>query len=98
MCQTEIMRKATILLICAAAWAQSPPATDPPKREDVLIQTNVNVVVAPTTVRDKNGDFIDGLQLQDFELYDNNKLQKISADVRDEPLSLVIAVQKSSNL
>ena len=98
MCHTEIMRKATILLICATAWAQSPPPTDPPRQEDVLIQTNVNVVVAPTTVRDKNGDFVDGLQLQDFQLYDNNKLQKIAADVRDEPLSLVIAVQKSSNL
>jgi VWFA-related protein len=93
------MRKATILLICTAALAQSPPATDPSKPEkDVVIQTNVNVVIAPTTVRDKSGDYVDGLQLQDFELYDNNKLQKITADVRDEPLSLVIAVQKSSNL
>lgn len=100
MCHTETMRKATILLICSAALAQSPPApgTDPSKERDVVIQTNVNVVIAPTTVRDKSGDYVDGLQLQDFALYDNNKLQKINADVRDEPLSLVIAVQKSSNL
>ncbi len=49
-------------------------------------------------MRDRNGDVINGLQLQDFELYDNNKLQKITADVRDEPLSLVVAVQRSSNL
>jgi VWFA-related protein len=99
MCHTKSMRKATILLICTAALAQSPPATDAPKDDkDSVIRTSVNVVIAPTTVRDKKGDFVDGLQLQDFQLYDNNRLQKVTADVRDEPLSLVIAVQKSSNL
>jgi len=99
MCHTKSMRKATILLICTAALAQSPPATDSLKDDkDSVIRTSVNVVIAPTTVRDKKGEFVDGLQLQDFQLYDNNKLQKVTADVRDEPLSLVIAVQKSSNL
>ena len=99
MCHTKSMRKATILLICGAALAQSPPAADAPKDDkDAVIRTNVNVVIAPTTVRDKKGEFVDGLQLQDFQLYDNTKLQRITADVRDEPLSLVIAVQKSSSL
>lgn len=65
---------------------------------DVTIKTTTTVVIAPTTVRDHNGDFVNGLQLQDFELYDNNKLQKVNADVRDEPLSLVVAVQRSANL
>jgi VWFA-related protein len=99
MCQTEIMRNVIMLLICVPLLAQQQPPTDATRadRSDV-IRTNVNVVIAPTTVRDRGGYFINGLQLQDFELYDNNKRQKISADVRDEPLSLVIAVQKSSNL
>jgi VWFA-related protein len=92
--------------------AKAPGATQPPAQLeqpgqlapapqeplDLTIRTTVNVVVAPTTVRDRNGDFVNGLQLQDFELYDNNKLQKVNADVRDEPLSLVVAVQRSSNL
>ncbi len=34
-------------------------------------------MIAPTTVLDKHGDYVNGLQLQDFELYDNNKLQTI---------------------
>src|SRR5258708_13272179 len=99
MCQTEIMRNVMMLLICVSAFGQPQPPTDATRadRSDV-IRTNVNVVIAPTTVRDRSGNFVNGLQLQDFELYDNHKLQKISADVRDEPLSLVIAVQKSSNL
>jgi VWFA-related protein len=79
---------------------QDPPTPDSSKQEsgDLTLRTNVNVVTAPTTVRDRDGEFVNGLQLQDFELYDNNKLQKVNADVRDEPLSLVVAVQRSSNL
>ena len=96
MCQTERMRNALIVLICAAAWAQT-PAPDSAKDQG-KISVTTSVVIAPTTVRDRKGEFVDGLQLQDFELYDNNKLQKIRADVRDEPLSLVVAVQRSSNL
>ncbi len=67
-------------------------------RDENTIVVNTNVVIAPTTVRDRNGDFVNGLQLQDFELYDNGKIQKVNADVREEPLSLVVAVQRSSNL
>jgi VWFA-related protein len=76
-----------------------PPAFSPGQDSaDTLFKEQINVVIAPTTVRDRNGEFVTGLQLQDFELYDNNKLQKVNADVRDEPLSLVVAVQRSSNL
>ena len=101
MCHTKSMRKAWILLICAAGLAQNPPAQQqPPSQEDVGLKlgVSVNVVIAPTTVRDKSGSFVDGLQLQDFTLYDNNKPQRITADVRDEPLSLVVMVQKTTNL
>jgi VWFA-related protein len=103
MCQTRIMRTVPILLACVVGFAQTPPAdpskSDPSKPDkDAVIRTNVNVVIAPTTILDRHGDYVNGLQLQDFELYDNGKLQKINADVRDEPLSVVIAVQKSANL
>lgn len=83
--------------------AASQPASNQPEPSDASagtarFVTGSTVVIAPTTVRDRNGDFVNGLQLQDFSLYDNNRLQKINADVRDEPLSLVVAVQRSSNL
>ncbi len=84
---------------------QTQPGTSKPllppsvsTRDADTISVTTNVVIAPTTVRDRNGEFVNGLQLQDFLLYDNNKLQKVNADVRDEPLSLVVAVQRSSNL
>jgi VWFA-related protein len=97
------MRTGLIFLTCMTAFAQLPGTLDPSKEpakpdDDILFKSRVNVVIAPTTVRDRNGDFVNGLQLQDFQLYDNNKLQKVNADVRDEPLSLVVTVQRSSNL
>jgi VWFA-related protein len=104
MCHTKIMRNVLMLLLCAAGFAQQPGTLDPAKADkdkaekDITFVGGTNVVIAPTTVLDKHGDYINGLQLQDFQLFDNNKLQKITADVHDEPLSLVIAVQKSANL
>lgn len=98
------MRHALIFLLCTVGFAQAPGTLDPAKQdaskqdEDLRINVGVNIVIAPTTVRNRTGEIINGLQLQDFSLYDNNKLQKITADVRDEPLSLVVAVQRSSNL
>jgi VWFA-related protein len=93
------MRNVLTLLICATTLAQQPGTPDPARTQpDVTIKVPVNVVIAPTTVLDKHGDYVNGLQLQDFELYDNNKPQKITADVHDQPLSLVVAVQKSANL
>lgn len=99
MCHTKGMRAALMLLICAAGFAQAPQQPGQPKpQEDVTFTEHVNVVIAPTTVLDKHGDYVNGLQLQDFELFDNNKLQKITADVHDQPLSMVLAVQRSANL
>jgi len=109
MCQTKGMRRALIFLlwaapICTVGFAQAPGTLDPARQDlskqgdDAKFVTQTNVVIVPTTVRDRNGEVINGLQLQDFELYDNNKLQKITADVREEPISLVVAVQRSSNI
>jgi len=108
MCQTKVMRNLLILLASTTLLAQAPGTPDRSKQtdkdpakqpdKDVVIRTNVNVVIAPTTVLDKHGNYVNGLQLQDFELYDNGKRQDITADVRDESLSLVIAVQRSANL
>jgi VWFA-related protein len=56
----------------------------------------VKTVIAPTTVTNKDGQFIDGLKVDDFELYDNEKPQRITTDVVFQPISMVIAVEASS--
>jgi len=62
------------------------------------ITTTVGVVVAPTTVQTHSGKFMRSLQLSDFEIYDNGRLQEISDDQRDSPFSLVVAIQRSADM
>ena len=96
-CETEGMRILSAFLACAVCFGQAAQTTDDlPKRSDIIVQ--VKVVIAPTTVVDRSGNYINGLTIDDFTLYDNGKRQKITADVAFEPLSLIVAVQCSSML
>ena len=56
----------------------------------------VNVVVAPVTVTN-DGRIVNGLEVRNFKLLDNGKEQDIKLDVAYVPISLVLAVQCSSN-
>ena len=73
-----------------------PEPAAPKEEEPFRVQTNV--VIAPTTILDKHGNYVNGLAIDDFQLFDNGKLQKVTADVSYQPLSLLVAVQASNNL
>src|SRR5207244_2255338 len=60
-------------------------------------KSTVPLVVAPTTVTDAQGRSIDSLTAGDLVLYDNNVPQPIQVDTTISPISLVVAVQTSSN-
>jgi VWFA-related protein len=60
-------------------------------------KSTVPLVVAPTTVTDPKGNYIDGLTAEDLILYDNNVPQAIQMDWMPLPISLVVAVQTSAN-
>ena len=60
-------------------------------------KSTVPLVVAPTTVTDSKGRYVDGLTPQDLVLYDNNVPQAIQMDWMTFPIDLVVAVQTSSN-
>jgi VWFA-related protein len=78
------MRLAGALLILASpCWAQ--------------FKSTVPLVVAPTTVTDSKGRYVDGLTADDLILYDNNVPQKIQMDWMTYPIDLVVAVQTSEN-
>jgi len=66
--------------------------------EQPTFRVPVRVVEAPVTVIDRHGDYVDGLQPQDFKLYDNDKEQNIHVDVTFQPISLVIAIQASDQI
>lgn len=60
-------------------------------------KSTVPLVVAPITVTDSKGHYVDGLTPEDLILYDNNVPQAIQMDWMTYPISLVVAVQTSSN-
>ena len=87
----------TLALLCAAAHAQQPQdAAAKQQPQDAAIKTTVNVVLAPTTVTDRDGNFITGLKVSDFQLFDNEKPQILTQDVSVHPLSIVVAVQANN--
>lgn len=60
-------------------------------------QTTSPLVLAPTTITDSKGQYIDGLTAADLVLYDNNVPQTTQLDFTAAPISLVVAVQTSAN-
>src|SRR5437773_1301812 len=60
-------------------------------------RSTVQLVVAPTTVTDSKGRYVDGLTAEDLILYDNNVPQPIQMDWMTFPIDLVVAVQTSAN-
>jgi VWFA-related protein len=74
---------AAIVMLTLTGWAQ--------------FKSTVPLVVAPTTVTDSKGRYVDGLTPQDLILYDNNVPQAIQMDWTMYPIDLVVAVQTSEN-
>jgi VWFA-related protein len=72
-----------IVVLTCIGWAQ--------------FKSTVPLVVAPTTITDFKGHYVDGLTPEDLILYDNNVPQAIHMDWMTYPISLVVAVQTSSN-
>ena len=60
-------------------------------------KSTATLVVAPTTVTDSKGRYVDGLTVDDLILYDNNVPQTAQMDWMMYPISLVVAVQTSAN-
>jgi VWFA-related protein len=78
------MRLASLCLALAVPlWAQ--------------FKSTTQLVVAPTTVTDSKGRFVDGLTADDLILTDNSVRQSIQMDWMTYPIDLVVAVQTSAN-
>ena len=61
------------LLASPLAWAQSARPIDSPA-SDYRISLNVDLVVLPITVHDRNGGFASNLTERDFKIYENGTL------------------------
>jgi VWFA-related protein len=79
------MKRALALLLLTAAIACA------------QFKSTASLVIAPTTVTDSKGKYIDALDPADLVLYDNGVRQPIQVDESYNPISLVVAVQTSLN-
>jgi VWFA-related protein len=64
-------------VMCSSLPAQQPRETQPPGTT-YTFKSNVNVVVVPVVVRDKQGRAVGDLRKEDFQIFDNGKPQAIS--------------------
>jgi VWFA-related protein len=82
------------------AWAQKPADKPPPETEEDLARfiTFSRQVIAPTTVTDSNGKYVNGIQPHEFRLVDRGKVQKVTVESATQPLSLVVCVQANNTV
>ncbi|HXJ39654.1 MAG TPA: VWA domain-containing protein [Bryobacteraceae bacterium] len=97
----------TLFAVAAFAQTQQPAPQQPPQQSSSQdssielgqpIKVEVTNIVAPVLVTDNDGNIVNGLQPNQFHLFDNGKEQNIQVDVTYEPISLVIAIQCSARL
>ncbi|MFN7931848.1 MAG: VWA domain-containing protein [Bryobacteraceae bacterium] len=79
-----LQKPAVFVMLAALAFPQDP---------QTVIRVGTQVVVAPTVVLDKQGNFVNGLTAQDFVVYDNDKPQEFKVDVAFQPIDVVLVVQ-----
>ncbi len=63
------------------------------------IKVNVRQILVPTSVLDPDGHgYVNGLDAKDFELFDNSKIQHVTAEYTQQPLSVVLVVQANADI
>lgn len=59
-------------------------------QEPAPINVSVNEVIVPVTVTDAKGKFVSDLRQEDFKIYDEGKLQKVSYFSRERNQPVVV--------
>jgi len=97
------MSKSTFRLLllpalCGVLAAQQQQQDPFASQDDITFRSTVQVVVAPVTVFDRDGSFVNDVRPDQFRLFDNDKEQNIKVDVTYIPISLAIAIQANSHV
>jgi VWFA-related protein len=82
-----------LLCVTVAALAQD-------QGDDIIppFVVTTEQVVAPVTVFDRAGNYVNGIHEEQFHLFDNGKEQNIHVDIAYQPISLVVAIEASSHV
>ena len=77
----------------------SKPSTFSPSTDPTAIRVETRQVLVPTSVFDPDGHgYVNGLEAKDFEVLDNNKPQKVQAEITEQPMSVVLVIQTNSDV
>jgi Ca-activated chloride channel homolog len=95
-------RLAALMLVCSlpgyAQSSQSSPTSRVAAGQSA-ISVKTEVVVLPVRVTDSHGNFVSGLSLQDFRVYEDGRLQKITIFQRgDTPVTVGLVVDHSRSM
>ena len=91
---------AALLIAGAGAHAQSQSQSQQTKpAPGFVFRTSVDLITVTATVTDSQGRFVSGLRAEDFEIYENGKLQTISQfDSERVPVSLGLVLDTSGSM
>jgi VWFA-related protein len=88
------------ILVAQQSSSQQPSKQPPPdlltqpQSDPFNVRITVQQVIAPVLVYDKKHNYVNGLQADQFRLFDNEKEQSLaSVDVTYTPISMVVAIQ-----
>ena len=89
----------TCVLLAGIGFAQNPPASQPPNNQEpsATFKSNVKLVNVFTTVVNKRGAPVAGLQKEDFAVAEDGVPQEIKVFDRESelPLNIVLAIDTS---
>ena len=71
------------VLLASVVYAQTQTPATPTPDPNQTIRVHVNEVVVPVTITDKDGRFVNDLDLKDFRIYDEGREQKITFFTRE---------------
>ena len=90
-----------VLLLFLATTARPQPSSDtqPVTVDQITLKAVSELVVLPVSVTDKNGDFVSGLALQNFRVFEDGRLQKITFfQSEDLPVAVGLIVDHSHSM
>ena len=89
-------------MILLGIFSFSPPLATPRTvsgEGQAKIAVNTSLVLLPVNVTDSRGAFVPGLKLEDFRVFENGQLQKLTVfDERDTPVSVGLIVDHSRSM
>jgi Ca-activated chloride channel family protein len=90
---------AVLLASNLAGYSQQSPSAARETGEQAKIAVNTELVALPVRVTDVNGNFVSGLNKQDFRVYEDGREQKISLfEQEDTPVTVGLVVDHSRSM